>query len=133
MSASTIAGAGKVVAAILRTPAASTAQVRRRQGVPVVAADGSAATPWSDVTGEGARKLLLEPISVAAAQRLWGNESEARFKGYAEDGADVQELDGLRITAGPYTGSRFKVVEAAPWPIAGLLVVGLSAAREDFV
>ncbi len=125
-----VAGADRITAALLAR-FGSPCTARRQSATRVAAADGSDATPWEAVA-DGPTRVLLEPLTVAAAQRLWGVETAARFRGFVLAAADVAGADGLMVTTGDYAGRSFRVVEPMPILLAGLQVLGLAQTPETF-
>lgn len=73
------------------------------------AADGSAVIAWAAVAASV--KIILEPIASAVAERLWGQETRATMRALVPRPiASPRVRDGIVVTAGRYSGSRYRVV-----------------------
>jgi len=125
-----IAGAQRVFAAAIRKYG-STARAYER-GTATQAADGSDTTPWQLVPTANGFPVLLFPVTVAAAQKLWGVQTEARYQGFVVEGLGIALRQGLVITAKAYAGQRFLVKECPDHALAGVLELGLMATTEEF-
>lgn len=124
-------GAGKVAASLI-AKYGSMANCFRK-GTEQEADDGSDITPWlATQNGQGV-KVFIEPLTVAAAQRIFGLETDVRFRGFVKTGVpiDFREKNAIVITRGNYKSMKFRVVEAPPWPIAGLIQLGLVETKES--
>lgn len=94
------------VTALIRTRG-STVTIRRCTKTRNVPGDGSAVESWADAaTGV---KVLLEQITSEKAQRTFGREHTGTMLGFAVDGQDIREDDGIIVTAGSYSGARYFV------------------------
>lgn len=72
-------------------------------------ADQTVNTTWSDrATGI---KVAIQPLGERLRVKLFGAEAEASFVGFAAAGAQIQEGDGLIVTAGYRAGDHFRVVD----------------------
>ena len=97
--------------------AGSTVTIYRIGQPEAQAADGSAVNAWGAVaTGV---KIILEPISSALAERLWGQETRATMRALVPRPiASPRVKDGIVVTAGHYSGQRFRVVASLPHELA---------------
>lgn len=106
--------------------------VRLRQlGTPTQAANGSDITGWVSVP-QGDGRLLLKPVTVGQAQRLWGAEAKGDFVGYCAAELPVAAQQGLLVEGGDYSGKRFRVVQCEPFDAIALLQVELELTTETF-
>lgn len=87
---------------------------------------------WADAPAKV--KLLLEEITAEKAQRLWGLETQATYRGTAKDSADLRKLDGLIVETGKFTGTRLQVLEDPRGSELGpqLVIIGLRQTKETF-
>ena len=69
--------------------------------------------PGSPATTGG--KGWIEPLSAELADRVFGSERRARFRVMLPLGTDVQEHDGLKVTAGRYNGKKYQVIGPLPY------------------
>lgn len=123
-------GAGKVAAAAI-AKWGSTANCFQ-QRIEDEAPDGSDISKWLPTSdGQGVR-ILLEPLSAIAAQKVFGEQTDVRFRGLVKTGTpiDLRMKNAVVIVRGHYKNMRFRVVEAPPWPIAGVIQLGLAETDE---
>jgi len=126
-----IAGAQRVFAAAIRKYGSRATAYER--GAATQAADGSDTATWQAVaTTQPGFDLLLFPVSVAAAQKLWGVQTEARYRGFALDALGLAARHGVTITAKAYLGKRFLIVEPPTHAPAGVIELGLMETTEEF-
>lgn len=79
-------------------------------------------------------RILLEEVTAEKAQRIWGLETVATFRGTVRARADVKKLDGLIVSDGKFRNERFRVQEDPRGSELGpqLLVLGLQKVNEAF-
>ena len=92
-------------------------------------ADNSTRRVWGVVARSVRMPVLM--LNLAAAQRVWGRETNVTAECLAPVALGVQEGDGIRVTAGPYTGRRFLVAAIDPNEVAGTSLLGLTHTREE--
>lgn len=93
------------------------------------AANRSTVRSWDDVAASIGLKLLIEPLNVYAAQKIFGQETEARFRAHLALEADVLMGDGLVMTAGQLAGTAYRVVERLPHVLGQVLILGLAQTK----
>lgn len=75
----------------------------------------------------------LQPAGGDIANSEHGREPELRLHGFFDSGVDVQQGDGVQVTAGPaFVGRRFEVTEAYDWGAPGDLEAALKQTQEVF-
>jgi hypothetical protein len=110
-----------------------------RQSTQTRGLDGSAVLAWADAVDSNGEtlvevKVILEPISSGAAQRIWGLTTEARLRGWVPINIEIVQKQGLIVTAGDarFVGRRFSVVECDPYAIGQTRILGLKETPELF-
>lgn len=107
----------------------ATARVRR--AVQTASAQGGTNRSWGDAPTARVQ-ILLEELTAAKAQRIWGAESAARFRGTVDADRDVRQYDVLVIESGRFEGSHLRVEEDPRGSELGpqLKLVGLALTKE---
>lgn len=75
------------------------------------AADGSRVVTGWTLVAQGLRGVL-DVLTADLADKVFGQASVARTRTMLAPGTDIQEGDGVVVTAGFQVGRRFRVVEA---------------------
>jgi hypothetical protein len=81
------------------------------------------------VAASTALKMLIEPLNAYAAQQIFGQETEARFRAFLTLDSDVLMGDGLTMTAGALQGLTYRVVERLPHVLGQCLILGLKQTK----
>jgi hypothetical protein len=76
-------------------------------------AGGSTNQSWAAVSGLSDVKMLLNTPTPEIAQRIFGQETRVEVMAFVPNTYDVQPGDGIIVTAGWKSGTRF-AVQAAP-------------------
>lgn len=92
----------------LMTHRGSTASVYRPTSAKT--ASGFGKFTWPVTPASSGVAGLFEPMTAEMADRVFGPERRARWRGFLPLGTDVQEHDGVKLTAGKYSGKKFQVV-----------------------
>ena len=93
-------------------------------------ADNSMTRTWADVAL--AQRIVVSQVTAARAAREWGAEKRVTAEGMCAIVIDIGVGDGIIITAGPYTGDRYKVVASRPDPVGGIRALAFESTRETF-
>ncbi len=107
------------------------ATVRVRRATQATGTDGGTRRTWDDAPVSRV-KILLEEITAGKAQRVWGNESVATFRGTLRAGDDVQKFDVLVVESGRFRGQQLRVEEDPRGSELGpqLSLLGLATTKE---
>lgn len=97
----------------------------------VRAADNSSAQTWALVAS--AQRIAITKLSASRATRAWGAERNVTGEAITAYGLDIRDGDGVKVTAGPYTGERF-LVSATPVEdaVGSYKLAALSPTHEAF-
>ena len=81
------------------------------------AADGSRILSWIAIATNV--RIIFEPITSALAERLWGHETKATMRALVPRPIGSPRVrDGIVVTAGHFSGLRYRVVESIPHELA---------------
>jgi len=107
------------------------AWVRVRRATQAQGTDGATRRTWGDAP-ESRTQVLLEELTAAKAQRIWGAESVARFRATVHACADVQKYDVLRVESGRFIGLTLRVEEDPRGSELGpaIALLGLATTKE---
>lgn len=104
-------------------------QVTIRRATKTRKPQGDTSSSWSSIAT--AAPVLLQELAAGRAQRLFGRETQATGLATFEAGQDVKVDDGLIVTAGPHTGTHWKVLQ--PRDVEGHhLEYGVQLTKETF-
>lgn len=105
--------------------------MRVRRAVQSQGTDGATKRTWQDAPVARV-PMLLEELTAEKAQRLWGAESQARFRATIEAEADVVKYDGLVVEEGRFIGMHLRVEEDPRGGELGpqLKLLGLALTKE---
>lgn len=109
----------------------STVTVRR--SARAQASDGSFNTAWASAVID--TKALLEAVTSDLAQRLWGQETQATLRAFFAPDTDVRVGDGIRVTAGAYVATKYRVAAVLPRDFSAAsrhVEVALELTKETF-
>lgn len=74
----------------------------------------------------------LQPAGGQVFQEEYGEAPERRRRGFFDAGTDIKPGDGLAVTAGPGTGTRWIVDTADDWGAPGALEIECTETAEAF-
>lgn len=87
---------------------------------------------WEPVAIAPTPRMVIGKTSIARLDRAWGAERNVRAEGMAPYTLDLRDGDGVKVSAGPYTGERFVVAAQTEDAVGGVRVAGLTPTREVF-
>jgi len=94
------------------------------------AADNSPRRAWVDAAKDV--KCVLTAIKGGRRMFAWGQESAVMLEGLIADTVEIEDGDGVLVTAGEFAGQRFLVEQQQPAPLGHMNVLGLAATELTF-
>lgn len=74
--------------------------------------------------------LMIEQLTPGRARRIFGVDSDATYRGKADEGHDIRKEDLLKVTAGKLQGTYVRVNDVIPALGTDMVILELEDAKE---